>query len=233
MGIGGTKMVAQGFEGNTKLEKIVIGRNRMESEGCGYVSSQFAKMKQLKEIRLPQNSIRPKGIAQLMTDCAVLVDLQVLDVQDNTFTKIGSKGLVAALPAWTALRILNIGECLLGNDGSGLVIKALTGSFDLLEELYLSYNEINSSVELIPAMLQGKGKLSKLELNGNCFDAEADIVADIVAVLTSNGYPDALDELDDMEEPSSDEEGESSDASKVENEDSKTALDGLMGQLQL
>jgi Ran GTPase-activating protein 1 len=184
---------------------------------------------------MPQNSIRPEGIEILLksvSNCAGLVEL---DLQDNTFTNVGSFACAGYLSGWPGLRILNIGECLLGKEGSLKVIEALVGKCGELEHLLLSYNEMEiDGVKLIPSVLKGKAGLVKLELNGNAFEAEASEVDAVRNVLREMGRVDALDELDDMEVSSDEEEEEEgSDEDEEEKKDDKEVdtLADLIGAL--
>jgi Ran GTPase-activating protein 1 len=70
-------------------------------------------MAALTELRMPQNGIRPEGIDVLVRALADRPSLEVLDLQDNTFTEVGSRALAHALPHWPRLRFLNVGDCLL------------------------------------------------------------------------------------------------------------------------
>ena len=69
---------------------IVAGRNRMESPGATHLSRAFEAFKSsLLHIQMPQNSIRPEGIVELMTSIGNCKELEFLDLQDNTFTETG------------------------------------------------------------------------------------------------------------------------------------------------
>lgn len=91
--------------------------------------------------QMPQNSIRPDGIATLIQCIQKYVftfaslspihhlinsfeyrchKLEFLDLQDNTFTEIGSSAIAGAFHFWPALKHLNLGDCLLGSKG-GLI----------------------------------------------------------------------------------------------------------------
>lgn len=230
-GIGGAKIIAAALKDNQTLHTVVMGRNRMESEGAIILSNSLSQIKTLKVVKLPQNSIRPDGIHHVCETLAEL-SLEHLDLQDNTFTESGCDALVLALNEWPKLRVLNVGECLLGAKGSIKVIKKLLLVCNDLEELYFSYNEMDlKGAQLIPDMLKGKKKLLKLELNGNTFDGEDEIVDEIRSILSANGFPGGLDELDDMEEVSDEEDDDddeelSNDQSQVHEDDASDKVDG-------
>ncbi|KAJ2810950.1 Ran GAP Rna1, partial [Coemansia sp. 'formosensis'] len=89
------------------LHTIVCGRNRLENGAAPAFATAFAALKSLREVRMPQNGIRPEGIVKLVTGLAGNSKLAVLDLQDNTFTLSGSEALASALPKWDALEHLN------------------------------------------------------------------------------------------------------------------------------
>lgn len=93
----------------------------------------------------------------------------------------------------------------------------MTNSNEKLERIGLFFNEIDQKgAALVPEMLANKKELTSIELNGNTFDAESDLVKNIKSALLRLGKPDALvlfaliqDELDEMEEPEEEDEEES------------------------
>lgn len=203
LGIGGGKYIADALMQipvPSNLRTIIIGRNRLESQGAEYLSKAFELHKDLvclislsnltcqERVCMPQNSIRPEGIDTVLKSIRGCSKLVELDLQDNTFTLVGSKACAKYLPGWPKLKVLNIGECLLGAEGCRLVVTALSDTHSSLQECLLSYNEMDvAGVKLIPAMLKGKTELTKLELNGNAFEAESAEVHAVMDVLRSLG----------------------------------------------
>lgn len=190
------------------LHTLVCGRNRLENGSAPVFAKAFSALKSLREVRMPQNGIRPEGIVELMGG---LKDnpLRVLDLQDNTFTEKGSEALAQALGGWKELEILNVSECLLGAEG-GLLIAGALKECGSLREIDLQYNEIemDAAVELSES-LKGLKLLERLELNGNRFEAESNAVEMIKGVLSENDIEDeVLGSLSDMEELTDDEEEE-------------------------
>ncbi|KAI8901255.1 hypothetical protein BC833DRAFT_578554 [Globomyces pollinis-pini] len=218
------KNVEEGVQDNLKV--IVAGRNRMESPGAGHLAKAFqAFSKSLVHIQMPQNSIRPDGISNLLNHISVCENLEFLDLQDNTFTEEGSVSLAASLPKWPNLKHLNLGDCLLGPKGGMAVIKGLTNSNTKLERIALFFNEINVlGAKLVPAMLKDKTELKSIELNGNNFEAECDEVDEIKLALEELGKSDALDELDEMEVESDVEEDEDEEVDELADALSKTKV---------
>ncbi|KAJ3303856.1 hypothetical protein HDV03_003425 [Kappamyces sp. JEL0829] len=189
------------------LEVVVFGRNRMESPGATHLAKALA----------------------LYKDSLLHIQLEFLDLQDNTFTEQGSKALALALPAWPNLKHLNIGDCLLGAKGGIHVIEALTLGNTNLERIALFFNEINAKgAALVPGMLANKNALTSIELNGNVFDADSEAVQAIRDVLNRLGKEDALDELDEMEEEDEEEEEEED---EKDNESQDEEVDDLAAQL--
>lgn len=75
------------------------GRNRLENGSSQAFADAFAALGSLKEVRMPQNGIRPEGIATIVKGLQANAGLESLDLQDNTFTQKGSRALAAALPS--------------------------------------------------------------------------------------------------------------------------------------
>ncbi|KAJ2606312.1 Ran GAP Rna1 [Coemansia sp. RSA 1722] len=225
------------------LHTLICGRNRLENGSAPAFSKAFAALKTLREVRMPQNGIRPEGIIELVAGLSNNSKLAVLDLQDNTFTHTGSQALAGALSNWSLLETLNVGDCLLGPTGGRLVIEALKDS-ETLKIVNLQYNEIEHDGALALAESLRKLKaLENIELNGNRFDAESNAVEMIKAALSENDLDDdILGSLSDMEELTDDEdddeaedeeEEEKEETSKPEKETSgpKTASDVLEDNL--
>ncbi|KAJ2456047.1 Ran GAP Rna1 [Coemansia sp. RSA 2336] len=190
------------------LHTLVCGRNRLENGSAPEFAKAFEALKSLREVRMPQNGIRPEGIAELIGGLAHNRELSVLDLQDNTFTHAGSKALAEALVKWEALEMLNVGDCLLGAAGGRLVVEALKHRHTL-KSVNLQFNEIeNDGAVALSESLRALKAIESLELNGNRFDAEGDAVEMIKAVLAENDLDDVLGSLSDMEELTDDEESE-------------------------
>jgi Ran GTPase-activating protein 1 len=220
-----------------QLRVIVAGRNRMESPGVGHLSAALEAFKDsLQHIQMPQNSIRPEGIAQLVNSIKNCSKLEFLDLQDNTFTEPGSKALAEALPLWPELKVLNLGDCLLSANGGVHVIKALTAGNTKLERIALFFNEINEKgAKLVPEMLKNKESLKSIELNGNNFEGEGSVAQAIRDTLRSMEKEDCLDELDEME-LESDEDDEEDEEYEEKPEKPSVSMDDLadrMGAVQL
>jgi Ran GTPase-activating protein 1 len=171
----------------------------------------FKANQSLTTIRMPQNGIRPEGIAIILRDGIVHDrDLRILDLQDNTFTKQGALALADILPQLPQLRDLGVGECLLSARGGVVVAEALKMAANTkLEILRLQYNEIEShgAKELLTALKLGLPALKMIELNGNNFAEDDEVVEEFRSLFLERGFGE-LDELDDMEEVSEDEEEE-------------------------
>ncbi|KAJ2616069.1 Ran GAP Rna1 [Coemansia sp. RSA 1365] len=201
------------------LHTIICGRNRLENGSAPIFAQAFTALKSLREVRMPQNGIRPEGIAEIVGGLANNSKLAVLDLQDNTFTESGSRALAEALIKWEALEIINIGDCLLGSTGGRVIIEALKDR-ETLKTINLQYNEIeyDGAIALAESLRRLK-LLESLELNGNRFDAESNAVELIKAALSENDLDDdILGSLSDMEELTDSEEEEEKDDAKEEAE---------------
>ena len=166
-----------------------------------------------------QNGIRQEGIAVLLRDglrgCS---ELEVLDLQDNTFTSIGAQALSEVVGGWTQLVELGVGDCLLGARGAVMVAEALgKGGNVKLRVLRAQYNDIDGKgvTTLLGAAKGGLTGLRRVELNGNKF-SEDDEGVEGLRILLEERRHDAgkgqeegewgLDELSDLEEESEEED---------------------------
>ena len=179
----------------TGLETLVMGRNRLENSTMAALAEALkAHGATVKQVTLPQNGIRPEGIATLLSEglrhCGAL---QVLDLQDNTFTEPGSRALAVALEdaAWPELQVLNVGDCLLGPVGSRHVMQALVTAAShpkALRSLLLQFNEMDEEGALLLAKaLNHLGDhLECLALNGNSFNPEGRFLMSLECVVEDN-----------------------------------------------
>lgn len=185
------------------LKTISCGRNRLESSSMRAWSKCFQAHTALTELRMPQNGIRSDGISILLeTGLSACTLLQVLDLQDNTFTVVGAKVLAATLPKWPCLIELGISDCLLSKAGGKMLARALAlGNHKQLSILKLQYNEIDEDgvAMLATAIEKTLPNLEVLELNGNAFSEEDDAIEKIKSIFQERGKG-ILDALDDMEE---------------------------------
>lgn len=191
------------------LETFICGRNRLENGSSLYLALGLKNLGPgLKTVKLYQNGIRPQGVSNLIHyGLQHNPNLEILDLQDNTFTKSASMVLALALPTWKkSLKELNLNDCLLKGDGARAVLEALhDGNFQKLETLKLEYNELTQdSLEefLLPAIKNNKfPSIKTLELNGNILDEDSE------ALVELSGKFDKLI-LDDLEDPITDSEEE-------------------------
>ncbi|KAL8809286.1 MAG: hypothetical protein Q9200_003539, partial [Gallowayella weberi] len=232
-----TEAIQKGNKDVPNLETVVCGRNRLETGSMKAWSRTFIKHSHVKVIKMVQNGIRQPGIEMLLREglkgCEAL---EVLDLQDNTFTHIGAEALASILPGWKKLREVGVGDSLLGRKrGMGMLCDALgKGENKALRVLRLQYNEINSrGIARLLKLAEGGSlpNLRRVELNGNKF-AEEDEGVERLRTLLESRREDAreggeegewgLDEFSDLEEEDSDiEEEEEAEAEDSEAEEEK------------
>ncbi|KAI5288163.1 Ran GTPase-activating protein 1, partial [Ascosphaera atra] len=225
------------------LETVLCGRNRLETGSMEAWSNAIQKHKDgLKTIKMQQDGIRKDGIPILLGDgLRYAKNIEVIDLQDNTFTVTGSTVLAEILPGLAGLRELGVSDCLLSARGFLKVAKSLAqGKNKNLEILRLQFNEINDKglKELLDAVRDALPALKKLEINGNVLDEEDPSILGLREVFDKR-RKDAnkaagkeedededeedetwgLDELDELEEPDSDVEEE-----EEESEEEETAV---------
>lgn len=200
------------------LETVICGRNRLESGSMAAWAKAHQAHKNVKTVKMVQNGIRQDGISLLLREgLRGCEELEVLDLQDNTFTITGATALSGVVEGWKHLRELGVGDSLLGARGMVMLAEALgKGGNRKLEVLRLQYNEIDGrGVQgLLRAANGSLDKLRRVELNGNKFP-EDDEGVEGLRLLLAERKEDAgehatgewgLDELSDLEEDSDDEE---------------------------
>ena len=212
------------------LETVICGRNRLENGSMTAWANTFRLHNKVKQIKMVQNGIRQEGISHLLSEgLNHASELQILDLQDNTFTLKGAKALAKVTPGWAELIELGIGDSLLSAKGGVLLAEALLkGKNKKLEILRLQYNEITAPgiKGLAQAAKEALPALRKIELNGNKFTEDDEAIIALQELLEERkeqlgGDVVAedewgLDSLSDLEEEDSDEEEESEEESEEE-----------------
>lgn len=221
LGPDGGKIIAKGLKENrlkTKaagkpsvLRLVTIGRNRLENGSANELAEAFSLHENLEEVALFQNGIRPEGIVSLAQGLSKCLKLKSLDLQDNTFTAKGSKAVAAAIPCWLELNRLNIGDCLLSDEGCRLILEKLVNSpaASKLLVLNLQYAEMEGeTAKYFASNLSVFSSLEKLFLNGNSFAPEGAEVKALRAALKDSTTLDDLDDMDFDEEENEESEEE-------------------------
>ncbi|KAL4884821.1 hypothetical protein BJY04DRAFT_182109 [Aspergillus karnatakaensis] len=222
------------------LESIVCGRNRLENGSmAAWARAYEVHAAGIRSVKMTQNGIRQEGISHLLKEGLRHASaLEVLDLQDNTFTITGSTALAAVVGGWTSLRELGVGDCLLSARGGLKVAQALAeGKNQKVQTLRLQYNDISAEgvKHFLHAAKSALPALRRIELNGNKFFEDDNNVTELRELLESrqkeHGKDDdpedswGVDELDELEEES---EEEDEDEDEVEEEEEEEKADKLV-----
>ncbi len=205
-----------------ELETIICGRNRLENGSMTAWAQTFKLHSKVKEVKMVQNGIRQEGISHLLSEGLTHAsELRILDLQDNTMTLRGAKALAKAVPVWTSIQELGIGDSLLGAKGGVLLSNALAeGKNEKLEILRLQYNDITAAglKGLAEAAKGALPALRKLQVNGNKFSEEDGAVIGLQELFEErkgkfggdiiNEDDWGLDDLDDLDSDEEEEEEE-------------------------
>lgn len=211
------------------LETVICGRNRLENGSMTAWAKTYSLHNKIKEIKMVQNGIRQEGISHLISEgLKHNTELQVLDLQDNTFTLMGSKALAAVAPGWTAIRELGVGDCLLSGKGGVLLAEALAqGKNTKLETLRLQFNDITAAGLKVFATAAESAlpALKRIELNGNKFSEDDENISSLQELLDERKEAIAgdvvvedewgVDSLSDLEDESDEEEEEEEEEENV------------------
>lgn len=201
------------------LETVVCGRNRLESGSMAAWVKTYTANNRVRTVKMVQNGIRQEGIKALLSQGLVhCKNLEVLDLQDNTFTVLAGTTLAEVIPSWTKLVELGVSDTLLSARGGVALAKALSkGQNKAVEVLRLQFNEIDAKgVKAIAQTISASSlpRLRRVELNGNRFIEDDPSIEEIRSVLDGRkdkpeDYPLAdedneddwgIDELDELED---------------------------------
>ncbi|RTE73768.1 hypothetical protein BHE90_011814 [Fusarium euwallaceae] len=204
------------------LETVICGRNRLENGSMTAWAKTYSLHNKIKEVKMVQNGIRQEGISHLLSEgLNHASELEILDLQDNTFTVTGARALSKVVSKWTLLQELGVGDSLLGTKGGVLLAGALSkGANTKLETLRLQYNEITAAgvKRFAAAAKEGLPALKRIELNGNKFTEDDESILVLQELLEERKEKNGgdvvaeddwgVDSLSDLEELDSDEEEE-------------------------
>ncbi|KAJ5116353.1 Ran GTPase-activating protein 1 [Penicillium angulare] len=222
------------------LESIVCGRNRLENGSMEAWARAYEKHSAgLKSVKMTQNGIRQEGISHLLKNgLRHAHSLEVLDLQDNTFTVVGSTALAGVLEGWPSLIELGVGDCLLSARGGVKVAEALAANKNQkLQTLRLQYNEVKADCvkALAHAAKTALPSLRRVELNGNIFSDEDENITVLKELLEArqeeHGTDDdpedtwGVDELDELESEDEDEDEEDEEEEEEEEDERKAEKD--------
>ncbi|KAI4199995.1 MAG: hypothetical protein LQ350_004257 [Teloschistes chrysophthalmus] len=230
-----------GKEGIPGLETVICGRNRLETGSMRAWASAFRKhADDVKVVKMVQNGIRQPGIEHLLREgLRGCEKLEVLDLQDNTFTHVGARALADVVTGWPHLRELGVGDSLLGARGMGMLCDALNkGGNTQLRTLRCQYDEIDAKGvgKLWGVVKAGKlPALRRVEVNGNKFSEDDEGIEGLRVELekrreeAGEGEGEGeegewgIDKLDELE--SDDDEDEDEDEGSEKEEEDEEAVE--------
>lgn len=222
------------------LESIVCGRNRLENGSMeAWAKAYKAHAKGMRSVKMTQNGIRQEGISLLLKEgLSHASALEVLDLQDNTFTLMGSNALAGVVQGWSSLRELGVGDCLLSARGGIKVAQALAaGKNEKVETLRLQYNDINAEgvKQFLFAAKNALPALKRIEFNGNKFMEDDGNIEELRVLLEkrqeehgSDDDPEntwGVDELDELEEDDEEDEDDEQEEEQEEEEEKSHIAD--------
>lgn len=206
---------AEGKKSN--LKTVICGRNRLENGSASEWAEAFAEHGTLVEVRMVQNGIRMDGITALAKGLAKCLDIEYIDLQDNTFAVDGEltgvETWAEAMVSWPNLHTLNLSDCVLSADGEvPEIINALSlGSNPKLHTLQLQNNnlETRTFAVLAGAISKGLQSLKILELQWNDVEEDDENLDNIsLSLKRRGGKLFASDEEEEEEEEEKEEEKE-------------------------
>ena len=182
LGPEGAEHLAELLSANTELnlEKIRIGRNRLENKGALAFGKYFKTVgnKTLLSFVAFQNGIKEEGIKNLLNgfiieDKETSYKLEQLKFNDNILEGEGFDALIDVLAEDKLLNVIksiDVSDCKLGCENSVKLFEVLAKSKSI-KEIFCNYNDIeekdaqNKIFEVLEKNLDHK--LDKLEIKGN------------------------------------------------------------------
>lgn len=170
LGPEGGESVAKALESNSNLllERIRVGRNRLENKGATAFGNYFASTNSLVEVQAFQNGIKDQGISSFLRGLISNKSLKILKVNDNLITD-AVDALIELISSLPILEVLDISDSNLGSEKALRIFKVLAKS-STIKEIYCNYNDIEDKTyqgEIVDTLLTLDHKLTKLEIKGN------------------------------------------------------------------
>jgi len=202
----GAIMLAEALSRGNSLEKLDLNDNNVNEEGAEALVKVLPKHPNLQFLNLEATALGPEmGGTLLMAVAKGCPKLEVLHVSSNDFEREGAEGVANAIAEMKNLKVLTIGDNILGDYGFTQVCVALSQSNAPLVRLDASCNELQKSGAIAAAQLAAsKPRFEHLNLDGNMIPE--DTVEEIRAILSAAGIEHALAPMED-----NDPEGEADD----------------------
>ena len=105
---------------------------------------------------MPYNTINAEGTLAFLQCMKSNPDLYVLKLFDNNInSRAAFQALQEGITSAKKLQTLDIGECLLENDGAEILFEALKGNCAELKELHISGNDMEIDEDLAESIISG------------------------------------------------------------------------------
>ena len=197
-----------------KLQAFSAMRNRLQVGGFKAIAEALGNMGSLQRIEMPYNTINAEGTLAFLQCMQSNPDLKVIKLFDNNINTVAAlQALRDGVTSAKKLQTLDIGECLLKNDGAEILFEALKGNCAELKELHISGNDMEVDEDLAESIIAGLKNKPDLQLV-NLKDNE---VEEEVQEQLRKGIPDTKWQFESDEE----EEEEEIEVTIVEEDDSE------------
>jgi Ran GTPase-activating protein 1 len=209
----GAIMLAKALSEGNSLERLDLNDNNVNEEGAEALAQVLPKHPNLHFLNLEATALGPDmGGALLHAVAKGCPKLEVLHVSSNDFEREGAEGVAQAIAEMKNLKVLTIGDNILGDYGFTRICMALSYSEAPLVRLDASCNELTKAGALAAARLAAsKPGFESLNLDGNMIPEDA--IEEVQAIMKAAGIENALMPMEDNDpegEPD-DDEGETGD----------------------
>lgn len=164
IGPDGARRVLEALRGHRGIDAILFGTGAIGNAGAAAVAAALDDGVALDTVYLGCNRIDEAGLA-VLGDAVARSSVSALWLKRNPLGLAGARRIAAVIEAGAALRVLDLFNCELGDDGVAIVAEALASPRARVEHVYLGGNAgAARAAEALGAMLATTTTLRSLQL---------------------------------------------------------------------
>lgn len=175
------KWIGKGIEHNHTLKKLSLGDIEFGPEAAKELGSSFVKNDTLEQISFLGNSLDSFGSSAILDSFARHPALVELFFQNEFMDSVATSSLGKMLQSNHKLKLLDLSNCALGNEGAVAIGNALGGSNQTLQQIILHCCDIKfDGAKVLLEKLQKNHTLKSLDLTQNEL---TNAISEVVAAL--------------------------------------------------
>ena len=184
MASGAADEIAAVLSCNTKLQKLNLGRNDLQTSGVISIAKQLHNISTLTELYINDNGVTEEAADDIAVALSSNTNLQVLNLDRNNLQSVGIKKLTKGLRKIVTLTKLYIGNNNITEDAANDLATVISQN-DKLQVLNLDGNNLQAAgIRTVAKALRTIKTLNELYVSNN--NATKEAADDIAGVLSSN-----------------------------------------------